>query len=123
MEVSNNHGGYTFPHPSRMCFNPRRVDLSVRTVDDDDRFGIKEVKGRGCRQDESELMILGMKSPGSMGWGSVILEGGRRRMNEQEKSPTTQTTSFITDPTLYNNNSQQNRDGFCSFRHYDGAIN
>jgi hypothetical protein len=77
MEVSNKHGGYTFPHSSRMRFNPRRVDLIVRTVDDDDRFGIKEVKGRGCKQDESELMILGMKSPRSMGWsrmeiGSVV---------------------------------------------------
>jgi len=86
MEVSNKHGGYVFPHPSGMRCSPRRVDLPVRMVDDDDRFGIKEVKRREYKQDESELMILGMKSPRSMGWGSVMLEGGRRRRNEQGKS-------------------------------------
>jgi hypothetical protein len=39
-----------------------------------------------------------------------------------ENYTTTQTTSFITDTTLYNNNSQQNGNRFCSFRRCDGAI-
>jgi hypothetical protein len=34
----------------------------------------------------------------------------------------TRTTSLITDPTLYSNDSQQNGDRFCGFRRYNGAI-
>lgn len=40
----------------------------------------------------------------------------------KENHTTTQTTSLITDPILYNNNSQQNGDRLCGFRRYDGAI-
>ena len=39
----------------------------------------------------------------------------------KENHTTTQTTSLITDPILYNN-SQQNGDRLCGFRRYDGAI-